>query len=128
MIPLRALWLFALALLLAVGAPLRAQELAAVPTLAGHVTDQAGMLDAEQRARLEAVLADYENKTGSQIAVLTVKTTAPEQIEQFSIRVADAWKLGRKGWTMACCCSWRRAIRPPCGACASRPGAGSRAS
>jgi uncharacterized protein len=43
------------------------------------------------------VLADYETRTGSQIAVLLVKSTEPEAIEQYSIRVADAWKLGRKG-------------------------------
>jgi uncharacterized protein len=55
------------------------------------------MLDAQQRGALEAVLADYQAKTGSQIAVLLVKSTAPEAIEQYSIRVADAWKLGRKG-------------------------------
>jgi uncharacterized protein len=94
MILLRTLWV--LALMFALGG-VQAQDLVPVPTLAGHVTDQAGMLSADQRARLEAVLADYTAKTGSQIAVLTVKTTAPEQIEQYSIRVADAWKLGRKG-------------------------------
>jgi uncharacterized protein len=72
-------------------------QLAAVPALQARVTDQAGMLTAEQRGALENVLADYEAKTGSQIAVLLVKSTAPEAIEQYSIRVTDAWKLGRKG-------------------------------
>ena len=72
-------------------------QLAPVPPLSGHVTDQAGMLETGQREKLEAVLSDYEVKTGSQIALLLVKSTAPEQIEQYSIRVADAWKLGRKG-------------------------------
>jgi uncharacterized protein len=91
---LRCLWTFALALLLA--GPAHAQ-LKPVPPLTGHVNDEAGMLDAAQRARLEAVLADYEAKTGSQIAVLVVKSTEPEAIEQYSIRVTDAWKLGRKG-------------------------------
>ena len=91
---LRTLWSFALALALA--GPAQAQFVA-VPPLAHHVTDQAGMLDAAQRAKLEAQLADYEAKTGSQIAVLTVQTTAPEQIEQYSVRVVEAWKLGRKG-------------------------------
>lgn len=92
---MRILWACALSLLLAV-APAYAQ-LQPVPALTGHLVDGAGMLDAGQRSKLEAVLADYEAKTGSQIAVLTVKSTAPEAIEQFSIRVTDAWKLGRKG-------------------------------
>ena len=92
---LRILGTITLVLAFAGAAP--AQDLVPVPPLAARVTDQAGMLDASQRSSLEQVLAEYEAKTGSQIAVLTVKTTAPEQIEQYSIRVADAWKLGRKG-------------------------------
>jgi uncharacterized protein len=72
-------------------------QLKPVPALTGRVVDEAGMLDAAQRERLTAVLADYEARTGSQIAVLLVKSTEPEAIEQFSIRVTDAWKLGRKG-------------------------------
>jgi uncharacterized protein len=91
---LRYVWMLALALLLA--APAHAQ-FKPVPALTGHVVDQAGMLDANQRQRLDAVLTDYEAKTGSQIAVLLVKSTEPEAIEQYSIRVTDAWKLGRKG-------------------------------
>lgn len=92
--PLRYLWCLLLAFALA--APAHAQ-LKPVPELTGRVVDQAGMLDASQRQRLEDVLADYEAKTGSQIAVLLVKSTEPEAIEQYSIRVTDAWKLGRKG-------------------------------
>ncbi|MCC2954424.1 TPM domain-containing protein [Massilia sp. IC2-477] len=91
---LRSLWLLLLAGLLA--GPAVAQ-LKPVPPLTGRVVDEAGMLDASQRERLTAVLADYEARTGSQIAVLLVKSTEPEAIEQFSIRVTDAWKLGRKG-------------------------------
>ena len=74
-----------------------AQNLVPVPPLAARITDQIGMLNAGQRGTLENVLADYETRTGSQIAVLLVNTTEPETIEQYSIRVADAWKLGRKG-------------------------------
>ena len=85
-----------LLLALVTGAPALAQ-LQEVPKLTARVTDQAGMLDAAQRQRLEAVLADYEARTGSQIAVLLVKSTEPEAIEQYSIRVTDAWQLGRKG-------------------------------
>nr|WP_225869963.1 TPM domain-containing protein [Glaciimonas sp. PCH181] len=72
-------------------------KLVAVPPLQGHVTDQIGMLQAAQRATLEATLSDYEARTGSQIAVLLMSSTAPEAIQDYSIRVADAWKLGRKG-------------------------------
>lgn len=82
--------------LLVAAAPAYAQ-LQPVPALTGHLVDDASMLDASQRGKLEAVLADYEAQTGSQIAVLTVKSTEPEAIEQFSIRVVEAWKLGRKG-------------------------------
>jgi uncharacterized protein len=89
--------LLALLLMLSAALQAQAQQLVAVPALSGHVVDQAGMLDAGQRQRLDAVLADYDAKSGSQIAVLIVKSTEPEVIEQYSIRVADAWKLGRKG-------------------------------
>jgi uncharacterized protein len=69
----------------------------AVPPLAARVTDLTGTLSGGAVARIEAKLADLEAKKGSQLAVLIVPTTQPEEIEQFGIRVADAWKLGRKG-------------------------------
>jgi uncharacterized protein len=69
----------------------------AVPKLAARVTDLTGTLDAGQRAGLETRLAALEAKKGSQIAVLLVPSTKPETIEQYSIRVVDQWKLGRKG-------------------------------
>ena len=95
---MRLLWsaLLACMLALTLANPAFAQ-LKPVPALSGRVVDEAGMLDAAQRERLTAVLADYEARTGSQIAVLLVKSTEPEAIEQYSIRVTDAWKLGRKG-------------------------------
>lgn len=74
-----------------------AQEFVAVPALSSHVVDQAHMLDEQQRHTLDQVLAEYETRTGSQIAVLLMSSTAPEAIEQYGIRVAEAWKLGRKG-------------------------------
>ena len=74
-----------------------AQEFAPVPPLQTRVTDTIGMLTANQRAALENVLKEYEARTGSQIAVLLIGSTAPEAIEQYSIRVTDAWQLGRKG-------------------------------
>jgi uncharacterized protein len=54
-------------------------------------------LSGEAVTRIETKLANLEAKKGSQIAVLIVPTTQPEEIEQFGIRVEDAWKLGRKG-------------------------------
>ncbi|KIZ47416.1 MULTISPECIES: YgcG family protein [Rhodopseudomonas] len=67
----------------------------AVPQLTGRVVDQTGTLSAEATARLEQKLKDFEARKGSQIAVLLVPTTAPETIEQFAIRVAEQWKIGR---------------------------------
>ncbi|MEB0135132.1 TPM domain-containing protein [Actimicrobium sp. CCC2.4] len=93
-----ALTRFLVAVLLAGSLSLAAaQALVAVPPLTGHVVDQAAMLQAPQLAALEATLTQYEARTGSQIGVLLVPNTAPETIEQYSIRVADAWKLGRTG-------------------------------
>jgi uncharacterized protein len=69
----------------------------AVPPLTSRVTDLTGTLSGEAVTRIEAKLANLEAKKGSQIAVLIVPTTAPEDITQFAIRVVDAWKLGRKG-------------------------------
>lgn len=90
--------LAAAALLLVAGANATfAQNLVAIPPLTARVTDTAGLLTPDQRAALEAVLADYEQQKGTQIAVLTVPSTAPEAIEEYGIRVADAWKIGRKG-------------------------------
>lgn len=66
-----------------------------VPPLTGHVIDQTKTLDTEQKATLEQALTDFEARKGTQIAVLIVASTAPEQIEQFSLRVAEQWKPGR---------------------------------
>jgi uncharacterized protein len=69
----------------------------AVPPLAARVIDLTGTLSGAAVNRLETQLAQFESRKGSQIAVLIVPTTQPEDIEQFGIRVADQWKLGRKG-------------------------------
>ncbi len=68
----------------------------AVPELRTRVTDLTGTLGFGERERLERKLADFERDHGSQLAVLVVPTTQPETIEQYSIRVAEAWKIGRK--------------------------------
>ena len=68
-----------------------------VPPLTARVTDLTGTLSAQQKAELEARIAAFESRRGSQIAVLLLPSTRPEEIEQYSIRVAEAWKIGRKG-------------------------------
>ena len=67
-----------------------------VPPLVGRVTDQTATLTPEQKVTLEQTLQAFEAKKGSQIAVLIIPSTAPETIEQFALRVAEQWKLGRK--------------------------------
>jgi uncharacterized protein len=67
----------------------------AVPELSRRVTDLTATLDAGQVAALESKLATFEAQKGSQIAVLIVPTTQPEDIAQFGIRVAEQWKIGR---------------------------------
>ncbi|AXV77806.1 MULTISPECIES: TPM domain-containing protein [Ralstonia solanacearum species complex] len=90
--------LVTMVLWLAAAWPAHAQtDLVAVPPLAARVTDLTGTLTAQQRGALEQVLADYEQQRGSQIFVLMVAATAPEPIEAYGIRVAEAWKAGRKG-------------------------------
>jgi uncharacterized protein len=92
---LRALFTFLLlGIFLAAGL---ARAEVAVPPLKTRVTDLTATLNAAQQATLERELADFETRKGSQIAVLIVPTTQPETIEQYAIRVAEAWKLGRKG-------------------------------
>ncbi len=85
----------AAASLLVAAAPAGAQALQPVPQLAARVTDLTGTLSAAERAGLEEKLAAFEARKGAQVAVLIVPTTQPEAIEQYSIRVVDAWKLGR---------------------------------
>ncbi len=69
----------------------------AVPPLTARVVDLTGTLTAAQVASLEQTLQSFESRKGSQIGVLMVPTTQPETIEQYGIRVAEQWKLGRKG-------------------------------
>jgi uncharacterized protein len=73
-----------------------ALALVAVPPLTGRVVDQTGTLSAGDIASLTQTLKDLETRKGSQIAVLIVPTTEGEAIEPFSLRVAEAWKIGRK--------------------------------
>ncbi|MGB5176784.1 MAG: TPM domain-containing protein, partial [Thermoanaerobaculia bacterium] len=68
-----------------------------VPELKTRVTDQTSTLDGAALAALEERLAAFESRTGSQIAVLVIPTTEPEAVEQYALRVAEAWMLGREG-------------------------------
>jgi uncharacterized protein len=68
-----------------------------IPGYSSRVVDTVGLLQPDEKARLEQKLQAFEERKGSQVAVLIVDTTQPEEIEQYSIRVADAWKPGRKG-------------------------------
>ena len=68
-----------------------------IPPLAAHVTDLTGTLAGDQEATLDAKLAAFEREKGPQIAVLIVATVRPETIEQYALRVVEAWKLGRQG-------------------------------
>lgn len=74
-----------------------AQELQPLPALSAHVTDTVGLLPADRRQALESQLVQLEKDKGAQLAVLIVSTTRPEPIESYSLRVAEAWRLGRKG-------------------------------
>lgn len=71
--------------------------LVAIPPLTARVTDLTATLSVEQKASLEQRLADLEGRQGAQVAVLLLPSTGPETIEQFGIRLFDAWKIGRKG-------------------------------
>ena len=66
-----------------------------MPALKTRVTDLTQTLTQAQLSQLETKLTTFEQQKGSQIAVLIVPTTAPEDIAQFSIRVVDSWQLGR---------------------------------
>jgi uncharacterized protein len=86
---------FALLWLLGLGMAAAAQDLQPIPKLAARLTDLTGTLTAEQQGALEQKLAAFQSAKGTQLAVLIVPTTQPEEIEQYSIRVVEQWKLGR---------------------------------
>jgi uncharacterized protein len=85
-----------LGLALAVG-PAAAQDLVKVPPLTARVTDLTNTLSPAEREALDAKLAAWEAQTGNQLVVLMLPSTQPEAIAAYSIRVAEAWKIGHKG-------------------------------
>ena len=86
-----------LLLLLSLASGIAQAELLPVPALKTRVTDLTQTLSQSEQTQLEQKLAAFEQQKGSQIAILMVPSTQPEDIAQYSIRVTDAWKLGRKG-------------------------------
>ena len=90
-----ARWLALAAALVAATAA--APDLVPVPPLTGRIVDLTGSLTPAQTRELDASLALLEQRKGAQIAVLMLPTTAPEPIETYSIRVAEAWRIGRGG-------------------------------
>lgn len=84
-----------LGLLLLLGSQL-AFAVQAIPALSARVMDQSGLLQAPARQALEDKLAGFEREHGSQLVVLIVDTTAPEDIAAYAWRVADQWKIGRR--------------------------------
>jgi uncharacterized protein len=73
-----------------------AQGVQPLPNLSARVIDQTGTLDTARLAALEAKLAAFEQERGSQVVVLMVATTAPEDIADYTQRLGDAWKIGRR--------------------------------
>jgi uncharacterized protein len=69
-----------------------------VPPLRGRINDYAGLIPADRARALEERLARFEAETGHQIAVLTIPSLKGDSLEDFSIRVAEAWKIGKKGF------------------------------
>ncbi|HTO91706.1 MAG TPA: TPM domain-containing protein [Candidatus Sulfotelmatobacter sp.] len=74
-----------------------APDTAAVPAAVGHVNDFAGVMDDSSRAKLESFLAQVQEKTGAELAVLTVRSTEPESPSDYKVRVFERWKIGKKG-------------------------------
>ncbi|ABM93108.1 TPM domain-containing protein [Methylibium petroleiphilum] len=91
-------WLASLALALLVGpwSASSAQDLRPVPVLSASVIDQTGTLTRAQVSALEAKLAAFEREAGSQLVVLIVATTQPEDIAAYAQRVGESWKIGRR--------------------------------
>ena len=89
------LWL-GLLLCMAMAPVVRAQNLAAVPPLTAHVMDMTVTIGGSDKLALEEKLQRFEQQKGTQIVVLLVSSTAPEDIASYANRVANTWKVGRK--------------------------------
>jgi uncharacterized protein len=85
----------ALVVLLLVAAPAPALEVPSAPQ--GRVSDYAGVLTVDQRRNLDEKLARFEEETANQVAVVIIPTLAGDSLEDYSIRLAEKWRIGRKG-------------------------------
>ena len=81
---------------LALATAASAQPLAPVPPLSGPVVDRARLLSPSQAARIDTLARELQGKTGAQLAVLTVESTAPEDIFDYGLRVSESWQLGSR--------------------------------
>lgn len=90
-------WLLIPALVAALSSGARAQPAPVIPAPVGFVNDQANVLDADTRAKLEAFLDQVKRRTGAEFAVLTVRTTAPLDPSEYKVRAFEQWKLGKRG-------------------------------
>ncbi len=83
-------------IILAIGCALHGRA-AEVPFLAGRINDLVGILSSSTHAELESLLKAHEDSTSNQVAVLIIPSLEGESLEEFSIKVAETWKLGQKG-------------------------------
>jgi uncharacterized protein len=93
---LRGIWVWLLCGLLAWPLAGLAQSLQPIPPLSARVIDQTATLTEPQRLALEDKLAAFERERGSQVVLLLLRSTAPEDITDYTQRLGDAWKIGRK--------------------------------
>lgn len=93
---LTRLFLSAMAWVILTLSPAWAQALVPLPPLTARVMDQTGTLAVADVASLEQQLQTFEQQRGTQIVVLVLPTTAPEDIADFTQRLGDAWKIGRR--------------------------------
>ena len=90
------LWMLLLGLTGALAPSLQAQGVLPVPALTGHVVDTTATLSSAEQRSLETLLSELEASRGSQVVILMVPTTLPEDVSSYANRVGNAWKIGRK--------------------------------
>jgi uncharacterized protein len=89
--------LYSIAILLVLAAAISAQALEVPPKPKGRVSDYTSTLSSSQIETLDRTLAEFENQTTNQIAVVLIPTLAGDSLEDYSIRLAEKWQIGQKG-------------------------------